>query len=383
MSSPVQTDIVGASQQSLRTPVIPRPPARSAAQSWNCWHRRCSAPEQRIAPEPATPLEEEIPPTRAPSVGPAAPPEDIPPSLARLARYRILRRLGAGGMGDVYLASDTDLEREVAAGVLTGPEGSETRVRFLREARAAARLHHPNLCPVYDVGEAEGLPYFTMPHLAGGTLADLLRREGPLDQHRVADLIGKIALALDEAHRLDVIHRDLKPSNIMFDARDEPIVMDFGLACRTDNADVRLTSPGAVLGTPAYMSPEQARGDPVVGPASDVFSLGVVLYEVLTGRQPFASGSVAETLAKILYTQAEPAQAHRPDLSPWPGRGGRQTGNGQKGRRAVCDHEAIRRRPGRSQGATKKANGRRASGRRGDPRPGTPSPGRAGCRSRP
>jgi hypothetical protein len=275
--------------------------------------------DEPVAPAAPAAPSSEVPPTRPPLPDPAPAVEEVPPALARLQRYRIGRRLGAGGMGVVYLAHDAALTRPVALKFSRLSERIEPqgRARFLREARAAARLQHPNLCPVFDVGEVEGVPYFTMPYLEGPTLAELTRQQGPFDQVRAADLVRKVALALEEAHNKGVIHRDLKPSNVMLDSRGEPVVMDFGLACPLDSPDVRLTAPGAILGTAAYMSPEQARGErAAIGPASDVFSLGVVLYELLTGKQPFAAPSLAETLARVLYTQPDPPQALRQGLAP-------------------------------------------------------------------
>src|SRR5262249_4483499 len=155
------------------------------------------------------------------------------------------------------------------------------------EARAAAALHHPNLCPVYDVGEIQGIHFLTMECLKGQPLAELVKKGTLLPQTQIADLVRKMALALAEAHAHGVIHRDLKPSNVMINQRGEPVIMVCGLARRVNADDTRLTRSGAILGTPAYMSPEQVENENIVGPASDIYSLGVMLYELLTGRTPF------------------------------------------------------------------------------------------------
>jgi hypothetical protein len=234
-------------------------------------------------------------------------------------RYRLLRQLGAGGMGVVHLARDNLLDRLVALKLPRfGPgEGAEAERRFEQEARAAARLHHPNLCPVFDVGRLDGRPYLTMPFLEGRTLAELLRLGERFEPHEAADLVRVLALALDEAHRQGVVHRDLKPANVMLTDRGDPVVLDFGLARRVLPGDPTLTDPGQVFGTPAYMAPEQVRGDSAaVGPATDVYGLGVVLYELLTGHLPYRGGSAAELFGQILYLAPTAASAHRPDLDP-------------------------------------------------------------------
>jgi outer membrane protein assembly factor BamB len=234
----------------------------------------------------------------------------------RIGRYQILKKLGQGGMGAVYLAHDTQLDRRVALKLpYFGPnDGSAVLERFHREARAAAALHHPNLCPVYDVGQWEGVHYLTMAFIEGQPLAELLRGGKGLPARQAATLVRKLALALQEAHARGVIHRDLKPANIMIDPHGEPVVMDFGLAQRASLQDARLTKPGTVLGTPAYMAPEQVQGDSAaIGRACDIYSLGVILYELLTGRLPF-EGPTAAVLAQILYTEPQPPSTHLPDL---------------------------------------------------------------------
>src|SRR5262245_24792345 len=175
-------------------------------------------------------------------------------------------------MGSVYLVHDSQLDRQVALKVPSfTPDDPEILQRFYREARAAAALHHPNLCPVHDVGEIGGIHFLTMAYIRGSSLAEHARAHQPMPQEQAATLVRKVALALAQAHRHGIIHRDLKPSNIMLDPNGEPVIMDFGLARRIDAEDARLTKTGTLLGTPAYMSPEQVAGDVAnVGAASDV-----------------------------------------------------------------------------------------------------------------
>jgi tetratricopeptide (TPR) repeat protein len=247
--------------------------------------------------------------------------EAQPPALPlpeQFGRYRLLRKLGQGGMGTVYLAHDSKLDRRVALKIprFTAEDGPEGLERFHREARAAATIDHPNICPVHDVDAIGGIHYLAMAYIEGKSLAELVRGGQPLPHRQAAKLVHRLALALQEAHSRHVIHRDLKPSNIMINARGEPVVMDFGLARRVLPGDIRLTQSGSVLGTAAYMSPEQARGDVKgIGPGCDIYSLGVVLYELLTGRLPF-QGPMVAVLAQILTEPPEPPSKIRPDLDP-------------------------------------------------------------------
>jgi serine/threonine protein kinase/HEAT repeat protein len=241
------------------------------------------------------------------------PPRELP---VQLGRYRILRRLGGGGMGTVWLAHDTQLDRAVALKVphFTAADGPGALERFLREARAAATLDHPNLCPVYDAGEVNGTHYLTMAYIEGQPLSELVQGNNPLPERRAAELVRRIALALAEAHARGVIHRDLKPSNVMLNRRGEPVVMDFGLARRLGRADERLTQSGSLLGTPAYMAPEQVEGRVhEMGPPTDVYALGVILYELLTGRRPF-EGSMGAVLGQIVIQPPAPPSTLRPGL---------------------------------------------------------------------
>ena len=243
-------------------------------------------------------------------------PRELPDQFGR---YHILKKLGQGGMGTVYLAHDAQLDRQVALKIphFTPADGPHVIERFYREARAAATFNHPSLCPVFDVGQIDGTHYLTMAFIEGRPLSAFLRRDKPLPPHQVAAVVRKLALALQEAHARGVIHRDLKPSNVMLNQQKAPVIMDFGLARRIDKADARLTASGALLGTPAYMAPEQVNGKTEsVGPACDIYSLGVILYELLTGQLPFEGPVLAILAQKILTEDPEPPSAHRPDLDP-------------------------------------------------------------------
>ncbi len=262
---------------------------------------------------PAEPPTVELTPTR-----PVRPPGsgELRALPQKFGRYRVVKVIGQGGMGTVYQCHDSQLDRPVAVKVMRFGDDSALVERFYREARIAAALTHPQLCPVYDVGESGGLHYLTMPLLAGETLAAHLRREGRLAERLAAQLAALIARAVHEAHQAGVLHRDLKPANIMLNERCQPIVMDFGLARRCGPLDPQTTVTSTLLGTPAYMAPEQmAGGSETSGPAQDVYSLGVMLYEMLTGHLPF-KGSLQEILTQTLTRSAVPPSRHRPDLDP-------------------------------------------------------------------
>ncbi len=248
----------------------------------------------------------------------------IPVELPKqFGRYAILEQLGKGAMGAIYLAQDSQLDRLVAlkvphlrgSGDDAAPDKSDLD-RFYREASAAATLDHPNLCPVYDVGQIDGIPYLTMAYIKGQPLSTHIQRDRPVSQRRAAIMVRKLAQALEEAHYNGVVHRDLKPSNIMVNARGELIIMDFGLAWRIGAQSERLTRIGLVVGTPMYMSPEQASGNvEAIGPGCDIYSLGVIMYELLTGRVPF-EGPEAFVMGQILFVEPRPPSTYRSDLDP-------------------------------------------------------------------
>jgi predicted Ser/Thr protein kinase len=204
-------------------------------------------------------------------------------------RYRILETIGQGGMGTVYKALDTRLQRLVALKTLRLSPDTEFMRRFLREAQAGARLSHPNILQIYDSGEAEGLPYLAVEYVEGRSLQQMLRENKLLDTDRAVEIARQVAIALAYAHRSSVVHRDVKPSNILISNEGRVVLLDFGLAIRP-GAET-LTRSHTVAGTPAYMSPEQVMGLPVDA-RSDIFSLGVVLYELLTGHRPFSGPNI-------------------------------------------------------------------------------------------
>ncbi len=232
-------------------------------------------------------------------------------------RYTLLRRLGKGGMGTVFLAHDSLLDRPVALKVphpevVSSPAALE---RFYREARAAAQLDHPCICRVHDVGAHEDLPFLTMPYVEGQPLSAQIERY-PGQPRLGAELVRRLALALQEAHDKGIVHRDLKPANIMLTGRGEPIIMDFGLARHSGEASTTRTTHGVVMGTPAYMSPEQASGDPsAIGPSCDIYSLGVILFELLTGRVPFR-GPLTAVLVQLTHDAPPRPSLLRDDVDP-------------------------------------------------------------------
>ncbi len=244
---------------------------------------------------------------------PLATPDILP---EQFGRYRIERKLGKGGMGAVYLAHDTQLDRKVALKVphFRPGDGQTVLDRFYREARNAARIDHPNICQIYDVNCTDGVHHLTMAYVEGKTLADVVEGGRRLPPKKAAAVVRTLARVMDVAHKKGVVHRDLKPANIMLTPDNKLVVMDFGLAFQTGPEQSRMTADGQVLGTPAYMSPEQATGDlEAVGPKSDIYSLGVILYELLTGKRPFEGPPLA-VLAQILTQEPPPPSAHRPDI---------------------------------------------------------------------
>ena len=229
-------------------------------------------------------------------------------------RYQIIRMLGRGAMGAVYLAYDGQLDRHVAIKTPFFGGNTDTAERFYREARAAARLRSPNICPIYDVGQHAGIHYMSMAFIEGRSLGQLIQSGELTEERDIAAILSGIAGGLQKAHDKEIIHRDLKPDNIMVDADNVPVVMDFGLARHAED-DKGLSVPGTILGTPAYMSPEQAAGDHTqAGPPMDIYSLGVVLYEMLTTRTPF-QGSIMSVLKQIACEEPEKPSALNPAIA--------------------------------------------------------------------
>lgn len=232
-------------------------------------------------------------------------------------RYKLIEELGRGGMGVVFKARDCQLNRLVAIKVVA--EGklatAGRQQRFLAETESAARLDHPGIVPLYDVGTHDGVPYFSMAYVDGYSLA-LRQSEKVLSPREAAHLVQVISNALQYAHEQGVIHRDLKPGNIMMTADGQPRITDFGLAKQLDRDDA-LTATGEVMGTPSFMSPEQARGEShLVGPPADVYALGAILMWLVTGRPPFQAASLVETLRQVVEAEPVPLRQLNPDVHP-------------------------------------------------------------------
>ncbi|HLX61993.1 MAG TPA: serine/threonine-protein kinase [Planctomycetota bacterium] len=228
-------------------------------------------------------------------------------SARRLGDYELIDEIARGGMGIVYRARQISLERVVAVKtILRGNQASaEDLERFLSEAIAAGKLDHPNILPIYEIRRDAGVPYFSMRLAAGGNLEERLARGLPAPPD-AARLLAKIARAVHHAHNHGILHRDLKPANILLDHDGEPFVSDFGLAKRLA-VSLGATEPGSIIGTPGYMAPEQASGDSQhVTIAADIYSLGVILYEVLTGRLPFTGASAMEMLRRVVEEDVTP-----------------------------------------------------------------------------
>jgi serine/threonine protein kinase/Tfp pilus assembly protein PilF len=225
------------------------------------------------------------------------PPADWP----NIPGYQITQRLGEGGMGVVYEARQIGLKRRVALKMIRGGAAARPELvnRFRIEAEAVARLRHPNIMQIFDIGEVHGLPFVSFELLEGGRLADRLSGT-PLPGHPAAELVATLALAIEAAHQAGIVHRDLKPTNVLFAADGTPKITDFGLAKRIDSDDGQ-TETGQILGSPSYMAPEQARGHVRgIGPAADVYALGAILYEMITGRPPFKGETRIETLRQVI-----------------------------------------------------------------------------------
>jgi serine/threonine-protein kinase len=268
-----------------------------------------AAPVRTPPAPPATPVAQ--PPT------PAAPAEAAGAELQRLGRYHLEREIGRGAMGTVYLGRDTAINRLVAikaiplASEFSDAELVEARSRFFREAETAGRLNHPNIVTIYDVGEERGLAYIAMEYLKGRHLSEYATANNLLEPRKVLEVIGRTAEALGFAHKQQVVHRDIKPANLMFDPSTDVLkITDFGIARLTGAGSTRT---GIVLGTPSFMSPEQLEGRTVTG-HSDLFSLGVSLFQMLTGHLPFTADSMTGLMQQIAEAPHPPLRAYRPDL---------------------------------------------------------------------
>ena len=253
-------------------------------------------------------------PAASPAGSPAA--TDAQP-LRQLGRYRLEREIGRGAMGVVYLGRDMAINRLVAikaiplAAEFSDTELHDARVRFFREAETAGRLNHPNIVTIYDVGEEAGLAYIAMEYLKGRHLSDYAPSNQLLEPRKVLELIGRTADALGFAHKQQVVHRDIKPANLMYDPSTDILkITDFGIARITGAGSTRT---GIVLGTPSFMSPEQLEGRTVTG-HSDLFSLGVSLFQLLTGQLPFTADSMTGLMQQIAEAPHPPLRAFRPDL---------------------------------------------------------------------
>lgn len=240
---------------------------------------------------------------------------DPAPSLARAvaSEFRLVREIGRGGMGVVYLAEDTQLERRVAIKTLPSHlmADAQVRQRFLREARTAAALSHPNIVPIYSAAERDGVVYFTMGYVEGESLAERLLRDGPLDVPVALAIVRQLALALEAAHSANVVHRDIKAENVLLDGAGRVLVTDFGIA-RVSEAQP-LTATGTVLGTVHYMSPEQVMGEPLDGRA-DLYALGVLLYHALTNRFPFERPNNSAVLVVHVNSAAPSVRERAPHV---------------------------------------------------------------------
>jgi serine/threonine-protein kinase len=252
---------------------------------------------------------------RAGSLSMSAIPQELSAALA--GDYDLIRELGEGGMAVVYLATDLKHNREVAIKVLKSDLAAVVGAeRFLGEIETTAKLQHPNILPLFDSGAKDGVLYYAMPYVEGETLRERLKRESQLPVEDALDLIQKVAAALDYAHEKGIVHRDIKPANILLSS-GEPLIADFGIALAVSQAnDGRRTETGLSLGTPHYMSPEQAAGDRSLDPRSDVYALGCILQEMLTGEPPFSGANAQAVLARILTSRPTRVTSLRPTVPP-------------------------------------------------------------------
>jgi serine/threonine protein kinase len=236
---------------------------------------------------------------------------------SRIGHYDVLAELGRGGMGVVYQGYEPALDRHVAIKVLSQSLAHDPSIkeRFLREARSMAALNDPHIIQIYFIGEDEGQPYFAMEFIEGESLSSYLKREGKLSPQNAGRIIHQTALGLATAHDKGVIHRDIKPGNLMLTARGNVKIADFGIALSSQDFAKKLTSTGEFVGTPGYLSPEVCTGNPV-DQRSDIFSLGIVLFEVLTGRMPFTDESPLGLLLEVVRAEIPDVRQLNADVDP-------------------------------------------------------------------
>lgn len=239
-----------------------------------------------------------------------------PPSS--IGEYDLIEELGRGGMGIVYKARQKNLDRSVALKMMLGGTAAtaQDQQRFRQEAEAVAKLDHPNIVPVYEVGETSGQLYFSMKYISGHTLAQRLQ-QGPIAIKETIRIMASLCDAISEAHKHGIVHRDLKPSNILLDEHNHPYITDFGLAKQLESKHLTLTETGAILGTPGYLSPEQASaGRQHVSKPSDIYSLGALLYSMLTGSPPFEGATPVQTIMKVLEQDPIPPRLLNAEIDP-------------------------------------------------------------------
>jgi serine/threonine-protein kinase len=299
------------------TPKAAAKPMPNATPKANPSAEPAAAPKIVASPVPRPPVPGAAAAGSPAAAAPGSAPAAALPETQRLGRYQLEREIGRGAMGIVYLGRDTAINRMVAikaiplASEFSDAELVEARSRFFREAETAGRLNHPNIVTIYDVGEERGLAYIAMEYLKGRHLSDYAKSNTLLEPRKVLELIGRTADALGFAHKQQVVHRDIKPANLMYDPSTDILkITDFGIARLTGAGSTRT---GIVLGTPSFMSPEQLEGRTVTG-QSDLFSLGVSLFQLLTGQLPFAADSMTGLMQQIAEVPHPPLRAFRPDL---------------------------------------------------------------------
>src|SRR5687767_12201940 len=234
-----------------------------------------------------------------------------------LGPYRIINQIGKGGMATVYKAYQASVDRYVAIKVLPSQlaESKEFAARFQQEARIIAKLEHPHILPVFDYGESNGIAYFVMRYLEAGTLKDKMEVGRPLPLNEIDKIFTQLTDALSYAHGHGIVHRDLKPTNALIDSQGNIFLTDFGIAKLLESASPRLTQTDAIMGTPAYISPEQAQGH-TVDQRSDIYSLGIILYEMVTGSVPFTAETPLAVLFKHISDPLPPPSLIKPDIRP-------------------------------------------------------------------